>query len=199
MPGQWFRARRELAGWGETMASELLGSNLFASVYKATSDSIKAKDFARADPWSVLIPRLATLCGENLEPAHASVLDDFRTVAAEKTPKAGSHGKFMASAAGMADGTAPTAAQLGLIAGLKVLFHTYHHSTKGQGAVWIVSIPVSYTTWPHKQLCRVDGGQRHRGVEWRPNGKVQRPQPAGHCPGSADRAGLDAEGARPAR
>ena len=34
---------------GETMASELLGSNLFTSVYKATCDSIKAKDFAKVE------------------------------------------------------------------------------------------------------------------------------------------------------
>jgi hypothetical protein len=135
------------------MGSELLGSNLFTSVYKATSDSIKAKDHAKGDPWNLVMPRLATLCGENLETAHAAILEDFRKIAAEKIPKAGSRGKFIASAAAVADGTAPTAAQAGLIAGLEVLINTHHHATKGASSCWIVSIPVNYTTWPHKALA----------------------------------------------
>ena len=49
------------------MASELLSSNLFSSVYKATSESIKAKGWAKGDPWTLLVPRLEALCGVQLE------------------------------------------------------------------------------------------------------------------------------------
>ncbi|MBC7505357.1 MAG: hypothetical protein H7267_06500 [Sandarakinorhabdus sp.] len=135
------------------MASELLGSNLFTSVYKATSDSIKTKGHSKAEPWTVLMPRLATLCGDQLETAHASALDEFRRVAAEKTPIAGSHGKFIASAADIADGASLTPAQTGLIAGLELLFHTWHFTTKGESSVWVVSVPISYIAWPHKTLA----------------------------------------------
>lgn len=135
------------------MASELLGSNLFTAVYKATSDSIKAKDHAKGDPWNLVMPRLATLCGETLEPAHAAILDDFRKVTADKMPKAASRGAFFASAAAIADGATPTATQIGLVAGLEVLVNTHHHTTKGASSCWIVSIPVSYNAWPHKALA----------------------------------------------
>lgn len=135
------------------MASELVGSNLFSAVYKATSDGIKSKDFARDEPWAVLLPRLATLCGDQLEMRHAATLDEFRRVAAEKSLGAGSHGNFIVGAARVGAGLAPTAAQTSLIAGLKVLFHTYFHSTKGTDAVWIVSIPINFIAWPHKQLA----------------------------------------------
>lgn len=68
-------------------------------------------------------------------------------------PIAGSHGAFLASAATLADGTAPTAAQIAMVAGLEVLFHTWHFTTKGLNSVWVVSIPVSYISWPHKALA----------------------------------------------
>ena len=135
------------------MASELLGSNLFSSVYKATSESIKAKGWAKDDPWTLLVPRLEALCGVQLEASQAIILDDFRRVAADKTPIAGSHGAFLASATTLADGTAPTAAQIALVAGLEVLFHTWHFTTKGLSSVWVVSIPISYISWPHKALA----------------------------------------------
>jgi hypothetical protein len=47
----------------------------------------------------------------------------------------------------------PTADQIARIAALELLCHTYFHSTKGQEAIWIVSIPTNYTTWPHLQLA----------------------------------------------
>lgn len=45
--------------------------------------------------------------------------------------------------------TAPTEEQAKRIAALELLSHTYFHSTKGQEAVWIVSVPKHYTAWPH--------------------------------------------------
>ena len=72
------------------MASELLGSNLFSSVYKATSESIKAKGQISGDPWDLVMPRLGALCGVQLEPLQAFILDDFRRIAVERTPIAGS-------------------------------------------------------------------------------------------------------------
>jgi len=135
------------------MASELLGSNLFTSVYKATAEAVRAKDFGKGDPWNVVMPRLATLCGERFETAHAAVLDDFRTIAADKVPKAGSRGKFMASAAALSDGATPSAEQINLVAGLELLLNTWHHRTKGEHSCWVVSIPANYTSWPHKTLA----------------------------------------------
>ena len=55
------------------MASELLGSNLFSSVYKATSESIKAKGHVSGDPWDLVMPRLGALCGVQLEPSQAII------------------------------------------------------------------------------------------------------------------------------
>jgi len=42
----------------------------------------------------------------------------------------------------------PTEEQAKRIAALELLSHTYFHSTKGQEAVWIVSVPKHYTAWP---------------------------------------------------
>lgn len=152
------------------MASQLLASNLFAAAYTATCDGIKAKDFSKSDPWNLLIPRLAALCGTTFESAHASVLEEFRRLATTKTPKAGSHGKLMVTANGASD-AAPGEAQVARVAALELLFHTYFHATKGENAVWIVSIPDSYTNWPHAQLkgttladmiLRLDAGTTER-------------------------------------
>jgi hypothetical protein len=133
------------------MPTQLLATNLFAAAYTATCDGIKAKNFSKSDPWNLLIPRLTSLCGTTFETAHASVLEDFRKLAATKIPKAGSHGKFMVTANSPSDAP-PGDTQVARVAALELLFHTYYHSTKGENAVWIVSIPTSYTDWPHSHL-----------------------------------------------
>jgi len=136
------------------MASQLLKSHLFDAAYKATADGVNARDFVRADPWIALMPRLATLCGAAFETTHAEALDALRKLAAERAIKAGSHGKFLLAAGGTEAGVegTPNAGQIARIAALELLCHTYFHSTKGHHAVWIVSIPSHYTTWPHLQL-----------------------------------------------
>ncbi|MGR8929549.1 MAG: M35 family metallo-endopeptidase [Gammaproteobacteria bacterium] len=136
------------------MASQLLVSHLFEAAYKATVDGIKTKDFARFDPWIALIPRLSTLCGSTFEVTHASCLDELRKAVTDGAIKAGSYGAFLLTASGLATDTVslPNATQTARIAALELLYHTYFHSTKGQEAVWVVSIPVSYSTWPHLQL-----------------------------------------------
>jgi hypothetical protein len=134
------------------MPPQLLASNMFEAAYAATSDGIKAKNLVKSDPWNLLIPRLATLCGTTFESAHSSVLDEFRKIAAAKSPKAGSHGKFIVSAIGVASDAAPDATQVARVAALELLFHTYFHATKGEYALWIVAIPTNYTNWPHAQL-----------------------------------------------
>lgn len=136
------------------MASQLLKPHLFEAVYKATADGVKAKGFTRSDPWTMLMPRLATLCGDTFEMTHAEALEALRKHAGERAIKAGSRGKFLLTA-GPAEGehNLPNAEQTARIAALELLCHTYFHATKGQEAVWIVSIPSSYTTWPHLQLA----------------------------------------------
>jgi len=136
------------------MASQLLKSHLFEAAYKATADGVKAKGFARSDPWTMLMPRLATLCGAAFEMTHMEALETLRKHASERAIKAGSHGKFLLTA-GAVEGehSTPNAEQTARIAALELLRHTYFHSTKGQEAVWIVSIPNKYTTWPHLQLA----------------------------------------------
>jgi hypothetical protein len=136
------------------MASQLLKSHLFEAAYTATADGVKAKGFVRADPWIILMPRLATLCGVAFETTHAEALDTLRKLATERAIKAGSRGKFLLTAGGTEAGaeSTPNAEQIARIAALELLCHTYFHSTKGQQAVWIVSIPTHYTTWPHLQL-----------------------------------------------
>jgi hypothetical protein len=136
------------------MASQLLKSHLFEAAYKATADGIKAKGFTRLDPWTLLMPRLATLCGEAFEMTHMEALETLRKHASERAVKAGSAGKFLLTASGVeGDHSTPNAEQTARIAALELLCHTYFHYTKGQEAVWIVSIPSSYTTWPHLQLA----------------------------------------------
>jgi len=137
------------------MASQLLKSHLFEAAYKATADGIKAKDYARSDPWIALVPRLGTLCGVSFEMTHASSLEELRKAVAERALKAGSYGAFLLTASGLAADTTtlPNAAQTARVAALELLFHTYFHTTKGQEAVWIVSIPSNYTTWPHLQMA----------------------------------------------
>ena len=152
------------------MASQLLASNLFAAAYTATCDGIKAKSFSKSDPWNLLMPRLASLCGTTFESAHAAVLDEFRKLATTKTPKAGSHGKFVVTA-NVASDAAPGDTDVARVAALELLFHTYFHATKGENAVWIVSIPTSYANWPHAELkgttlanmiLRLDAGTTER-------------------------------------
>lgn len=137
------------------MASQLLKSNLFEAAYKATAEGIKAKDFARSDPWVALIPRLATLCGASFEMTHAACLEELRKVSNERSLKAGSYGAFLLSASGLAADatTLPSSSQAARVAALELLYHTYFHTTKGQEAVWIVSVPTNYTTWPHLQMA----------------------------------------------
>jgi hypothetical protein len=137
------------------MASQLTKPHLFEAAYKATADGVKAKGFVRADPWTALMPRLATLCGEAFESTHAEALDTLRKNATERAIKAGSHGKFLLAAGGTEGDTSitPSSEQVARVAALELLCHTYFHSTKGQEAVWIVSIPTNYTNWPHLQLA----------------------------------------------
>jgi len=137
------------------MASHVTRSNLFETVYTATAEAIRAKDFARSDPWIMLMPRLATLCAAHFELTHASALDDLRKASADKAPKSGSYGKFLLSANGSAapGGTAPNATQIARVAALELLKHTYCHYTKGQEVVWIVAIPNNYHSWPHVELA----------------------------------------------
>lgn len=101
-----------------------------------------------------MIPKLAKLYGASFESAHAASLDELRRVGSEHTAKAGSHGAFLLTSCGLASDSTnlPTSAQTGRLAALEMLYHTYFHSTKGKEAVWIVSIPSNYTTWPHLQL-----------------------------------------------
>jgi len=136
------------------VASRLIKAHLFEAAYKATADGIKAKDFARSDPWIALIPRLATLCEVTFEMTHAASLDELRKMTTERAVKAGSYGAFLLTASGLTAGATnlPDAAQTARVAALELLCHTYFHTTKGQEAVWIVSIPTNYTTWPHLQL-----------------------------------------------
>ena len=136
------------------MASQLVKSHLFEAAYKATADGVKAKGFARSDSWSMLMPRLTTMCGAASEMTHAEALETLRKHASERAIKAGSHGKFLLTASSVeGDHGTPNAEQIARIAALELLCHTYFHSTKGQEAVWVVSIPSNYTTWPHLQLA----------------------------------------------
>jgi len=136
------------------MPSQLLKPHLFQSAYKATADGVNAKGFARSDPWAMLMPRLATLCGAAFEMTHGEALEMLRKHASERALKAGSHGKFLLTASALGgDHSTPSAEQTARIAALDLLCHTYCHSTKGQEAVWIVSIPSHYITWPHLQLA----------------------------------------------
>lgn len=136
------------------MASQLTKPHLFEAAYKATADGVKAKGFARSDPWTLLMPRLAAVCGDAFDMTQGEALETLRKHAKERAITAGSHGKFLLTAGAVeGDTTTPTAEQVGRIAALELLCHTYFHSTKGQEAVWIVSIPDNYTTWPHLQLA----------------------------------------------
>jgi hypothetical protein len=136
------------------MATQLRKSNLFESAYKATAEAVAAKSYTRLDPWTMLMPRLATLCGPAFDMTQAAALDTLRQYASERAVKAGSAGKFLLSASNVeGDHVTPNAEQTARVAALELLCHTYFHSTKGQEAVWIVSIPDHYTTWPHLDLA----------------------------------------------
>lgn len=133
------------------MTTQLTFDNLFSAVYSTTATAVKKKDFTRSDPWVVLMPRFATLCSASFEASHASCLDDFRRIGAQKITTAGSYGVFLLSSCGLSVSSTDTATntQSERLAALELLYHTYYHSTKGKESVWIVSIPTNYTAWPH--------------------------------------------------
>ena len=137
------------------MTSKLTKGNTFSSVFKATADALKDQGGARAEPWLLLLNRLSTLCGTTFEQAHASVLEDLRSAIAKKQAAAGGRAALILSAnAAQPVGAAPLSAnQSGRAAAIELLSHTYFHATKGQEAVWIVSMPTSFTEWPATALA----------------------------------------------
>lgn len=136
------------------MASKLTRGNTFSSVYAATAAALKDQGGSRSEPWLLLLKRMETLCDATFQQAHAGVLDDLRAAIAKRQVGAGGRAGVVlsANAAQPAAGVPLSGAQSARAAAVELLSHTYFHNTKGQEAVWIVSVPTSFTEWPATAL-----------------------------------------------
>jgi hypothetical protein len=128
--------------------AELRLDNLFDKAMDATVKGIKSHGFSTSAPWPHLIPRLKKVVGKNFEPSEHSALEDLR----RHVKKSGKEGQFLAdgaSAATTGSGLA-TDAEVARCSCLKLLRHTYYHARRANHKMWIVSLPESYSQWPHK-------------------------------------------------
>ena len=139
------------------MPSQLTVANSFQKAYDSTKSALEAAGGSRAEAWGMLLPRLKTLCDTTFAQTHAAALDDLRVaITKAKGLPGGAVGKFLLTASGLTDaagGAAATDVQRLRVAALDLLQHTYFHTKKGAEALWIVSIPNDYATWPHLKFA----------------------------------------------
>lgn len=131
--------------------SEAKLENLFDKAMDATVAGLKTPGFSKAKPWDKLVPKLKKVVGTTFEPTEHHALDDLR----HALKASGEEGKFLASGACVADPKSKTLAtdpEVARCACLKLLRHTYYHSRRGNQKMWIVSLPESFSQWPHNYL-----------------------------------------------
>jgi hypothetical protein len=133
--------------------AELTVDNLFDKAMDATSTGLKAAGFATTEPWVKLMPALRKAVGTTFEPAGRSSLSSLRR-AVEASEKVGKkEGDFLAAGAGVTSKATITADEAKRSGALKLLRHTYYHARRDNHKMWIVSLPNSYSQWPHTYLA----------------------------------------------
>lgn len=136
--------------------SALTVANLFDNAYEATAAGMKSADFSAAEPWAKLIPKLRKVVGDTFDPAEHLALDELRKAVKEAGKKKVAEGAFLAQGAGLANGATaalPSGLEISRSAALKLLRHTYYHARRSNHKMWIVSLPDSFSEWPHNFKC----------------------------------------------
>lgn len=138
--------------------SELTASNLFTKAYHATSASLRLGGFTPTEPWAKLVPRLLQVAeASGFNPAEHKTLDSLRQALDDAAKKSIDEASFLAQGAAVdikdAGAAIASAAEVSRCAALKLLRHTYFHARRDNHRLWIVSLPNSYTQWPHNYLA----------------------------------------------
>jgi hypothetical protein len=137
--------------------AELTRANLFDSAFDATSAGIKRAGFAATGPWDKLVPKLREVVGDaGFKRTGHQALTKLREEVEAAAKKKVDEGAFLAAGAGI-DTTGPgnamaTAEEVSRAAALKLLRHTHYRARRHNHRMWIVSLPESYTHWPHKHF-----------------------------------------------
>lgn len=136
---------------------QLTVGNLFTKTYEATSAAIKLGGFATDEPWGKLVPKLREVAGESgFDPIAHQALNRLREALDAAAKKSIDEATFLSRGAALdTSGSAnamASAEEVSRSAALKLLRHTYHHARRHNHRLWIVSLPESYTQWPHKYL-----------------------------------------------
>lgn len=132
---------------------ELTVENLFDTAYAATVAGIQDAGFSPDEPWGKLLPDLRRVVGKrHFQEAHEPALKALRDQLASAVNKGGKEGDLLSKGAASGAGPALADAAVQRSAALKLLRHTYLLREVGNQAIWIVSLPKSYSGWPDRYL-----------------------------------------------
>jgi hypothetical protein len=129
---------------------------LFHTAYDEMRNGLASSGFSTDKEWSKVVDRARKfMAGDGFVVSEASLTDDLR----KKLVKSNASGTKEAVCIFECAGSKPSGAAVvdpdlaKRLAALKTIRHTYLLKKFGGHKVWIVSIPPSFTEWPHLDLC----------------------------------------------
>ena len=121
-------------------------------------DGFSSNDFSDDKKWKKIIDKARLLVGVNgLDSSNAKAASDLRNKVIKSAVKEGSEAAVMFKAAGEKLSGTGVVNQIDTslskrLGALKMLRHTYFLKKFGGHKVWVLSIPDSFTDWPHEAL-----------------------------------------------
>lgn len=130
----------------------------FDTAYKAMHSGLKSTKFSDDKSWNKIINRARILVGVNgLDSGSSSLVNDLRKHVLKASLKEGNEATVFYKAAGekltgKGPGALIDASLARRLAALKMLRHTYFLKKSGGHKIWVMSLPDSFSDWPHKAL-----------------------------------------------
>jgi hypothetical protein len=130
----------------------------FDDAYAEIVAGLASKDYSSDKDWQALIKRARKLVGATgLDDGEAGMTDDLRKKLAKAVASGGSEAVALFAGAGeQLSGNGPGVLIDGALAkrlgALKTLRHAYLLKRFGGHRVWCLSLPLSFTDWPHEAL-----------------------------------------------